>query len=366
MWWVAVLVIAHGGTAEAAPKSAAPPVGAAGAGAAATAPSSSAPASPSPSSGPAPEGSVAPPAPDATAPAPDTTTPPPTAPAAEDSNGAAEEEEEQEEEPPRKKRAKRHPARVIAAEDTDQEPESAEATETARPPIQSWRLVGPHFLLGIERITNVLGWSVTESVEVTSSNNNFGGTPTTLELKRGGTDVSFLGSGAVSPNVFGVPRLALDAMLDNGFTLGGSLSYMAVSLEHEQPVSGSVNKASVDDGSSSVFIFAPRIGVMIPASPFVGIWLRGGVSRIAVSSEANLVTSVSGEQITSTVTSTLTLVDLTLDPQLVINPVPHVGITLGALLDIGISGTQETSGAAASHDVTASSYGITGGLVAIF
>jgi hypothetical protein len=360
MWWVAALVMAHAGTAEAAPKTAAPPVGAAGA--AATAPSG-APASPTPSTVPAPDATVAPTAPDATTPAPDTTTPPPAAPAVEDGNGAAEEEEE---EPPRKKRKKRRPARVIAEEDTEEEPESAEATQTAPPPVESWRLVGPHFLLGVERITNVLSWSVTESTQVPSSSNNFGASPTTVELKRGGTDVSFLGSGAVSLNVFGVPRVALDAMLGNGFTLGGSLSYMAVSLEHEQQVSSSTDKTSVDDGSSSVFIFAPRIGVMIPASPFVGIWLRGGVSRIAVETEAHLFSSVSGQQVTSTVTSTQTLVDLTLDPQLVINPAPHVGITLGALLDIGVSGTQEFSGGGATHDVTASSYGVTGGLVAIF
>jgi hypothetical protein len=358
MWWVAVLAVAHGGTAEAAPKSAAPPVGAAGA--AATAPSG-APASPAPSTVPAPDASVAPTAPDATTPAPDTTTPPPTEPAAEDGNGAAEEDEE---EPPRKKRKKRRPARVIAAEDTEEEPESAETTPTAPPPVERWRLVGPHFLLGVERITNVLSWSVTENAQVTSANNNFGSSPTTVELKRSGTDVSFLGSGGISTNVFGVPRVALDAMLGNGFTLGGSLSYMTFDTEHE--VSDGTTKASRDDGSASVFIFAPRIGVMIPTSPFVGIWLRAGVSRIAVSSEANLFSSVSGQQVTSTVTSTQTLVDLTLDPQLVINPVPHVGITLGALLDIGVSGTFETSGTGPTQDVTASSYGVTGGLVAIF
>ena len=355
MWWGAVLVMAHGVTAEAAPKSAAPPVGAAGA--AATAPSSE-PAAPST----APDAPVAPTAPDATAPTPDTTTPAPTAPAAEDGNGAADEEEEQE--PPRKKRKKHRRARVIAAEHTEQEPESDEATEAAPPPVQTWRLVGQaRFLLGIERITNALGWSVTESAQVTSANSNFNGAPTTVELERSGTDVSFLGSGAASSNVFGVPRVALDGMLENGLTLGGSLSYMVVSAKHE--VSQGTNKVSRDDGSASVFVFAPRIGVMIPASPFVGIWLRGGISRISTSYEVPQFDTSSGAQV-ATATSTLTLVDLTLDPQLVINPVPHVGITLGALIDIGLSGSLETSGTGPTQDVTASSYGVTGGLVAIF
>lgn len=356
--WGAVLVMAYGATATAAPKTAAPQTGAAGAAAA----PSSAPALPAPSSAPAPD---APPAPDATAPAPDTTTPPPAPPAAEDDNGAAEDEDEQE--PPRKKHKKRRPARVIAAEDTEQEPES-EATETAPPPVESWRLAGqPHFLLGVERITNAVGWSVTRTETVTTFNNinnNFG-TPTTIELEQSGTDVSFLGSGEASANVFGIPRIALDGMFGNGLTLGGSLSYMVVSGKHEVADS-SATKSSLDDGSASIFIFAPRVGVMIPTSPTVAIWLRAGVSRISISRDSHPFDPQTGKQLTSTATSTDTLVDFTLDPQLVITPVPHVGITLGALIDVGVSGTAETAGTSETHDTKASSYGVTGGLVAIF
>jgi hypothetical protein len=348
--WGAVLVMAYGATAAAAPKTAAPQVGAAGA--AATAPSS-APASPAPSSSaPAPDAT----APDATAPAPDTTTPPPAPPAAEDRNGAGEEDEE-DQEPPRKKRKHRRPARVIAAEDTEEEPEGSEAPEAA-PPVETWRLVGPHFLLGVERITNALGWSVTQTETIPNFSNNFGA-PTTIELERSGTDVSFLGSGP-SPNVFGIPRVALDGMFGNGLTLGGSVSYMVVSGKHE--VADSIStKSSQDDGSASVFIFAPRVGVVIPASPFVGIWLRAGVSRISISQDGP-----NNSETGTSATFTRTLVDLTLDPQLVITPMPHVGITLGALLDVGVSGTDEVTGSTETRDVKSSSYGVTGGLVAIF
>jgi hypothetical protein len=355
--WGAVVVMAYGAAAEAAPNAAAPQVGAAGA--AATTPST-VPTAPAPSPTPVPD---APSALDAAPPAPDTTTP--ASPPADDGNAVAEEQEEQDEEPPRRKRADRRRARVLVAEPTEDEPEAPEEAEVAPSPVASFHLAGPHFLLSVERITNLLSWSVTQTEEVTDFNSEFGAAATTLELERSGTDVSFLGSGGASTNVFSIPRVAFDGMFGNGFTLGGSLSYMVVSGKHEISTGGA-NKRGLDDGSASIFVFAPRIGVMIPASPFVGVWLRGGVSRISISRDVHPFDGQSGQQLASTVTSTLTLVDITLDPQLVLSPVPHVGITLGALLDIGVSGTAEVSGSTTTQDVKASSYGVTGGLVAIF
>jgi hypothetical protein len=354
--WGAVLVMAYGATAQAAPKAA--PAGSAGSAAATAAAPSSVPAAGG-APGAATAGPVvpdAPPAPDAGVAAPETA-PPPAPPVAD--AGAKDDEDAEEEEQPRKKRKHRRGARVLRAEPIDDEEENA--PEEPAPLADPWRLVGPHFLLGVERITNVLSWSTKQTVEL-SNFNTFG--PTTIELERSGTDVSFLGSGGPSTNVFGIPRLTLDGMFGNGLTLGGSISYMTVSGKHET-VSGNANKSNVDDPTSSVFIFAPRVGVVIAASPTVGIWLRGGISRISASTDSQSVDN-SGQPLGGTVTTTLTLVDVTLDPQLIITPVPHVGITLGALLDIGASGTLEQTGSTSSMDVTASSYGITGGLVAIF
>jgi hypothetical protein len=182
--------------------------------------------------------------------------------------------------------------------------------------------------------------------------------------ERSGTDVSFLGSGGVTRNAFGVPRIALDGMFNSGLTLGGSLSYIVTSGKNESTLGGI--KSSVDAPTSSIFILAPRIGVMMPASPTVGVWLRGGITRISVSTDSPLFDPQTGAPLTGTVTSTTTLVDLTLDPQLVISPVPHVGITLGVALDIGVSGTSEISGSSVTGDIKSSSYGVTGGLVAVF
>jgi hypothetical protein len=218
--------------------------------------------------------------------------------------------------------------------------------------------------LGVERVTNLLSWSMTESVPVTTSSFNGFPSTTNVDLERSGTDVSFLGSGGASQNVFGLPRVAIDGMFSNGLTLGGSISYMVTSGKSES--TNGTGKASSEDPTVSVFIFAPRVGVVIPASPYVGVWLRGGISRISASTDVPQTDPQTGASVGGTQTSTVTLVDLTLDPQLVITPVPHVGITLGALLDIGVSGTGETTGSTTTTDVKASSYGVSGGLVAIF
>ena len=244
-------------------------------------------------------------------------------------------QEEEEEERSREERG--HVRRV--RERRDEEP----GEERAEP----WKIVGSHFILSVERVTNVQSWSFSASAQG-------------AEVERSGTDVSFLSSGN-SPNVFGIPRVAFDGMLSNGLTLGGSLSYLVTSGKTESKNNGNT-LGSADTPTDSIFVIAPRIGVVIPASETVGLWLRGGISRIAMSSKT---TGSVGTSIVD-VKTTVTLVDFTLDPQLLICPVPHVGVTLGALLDIGLSGSRETDGSDSNSDIKASSYGVTAGLVAMF
>jgi len=225
---------------------------------------------------------------------------------------------------------------------------------------EPWQLVAPHFLVGVERITNWLAWDESETFQLSPQS---GGGTKNAETLSSGTDVSFLGSGAPSRNVFGVPRLAFDGMFASGFTLGGSLSYMTVSGKTQAPT-GTGGQLVRDDPTSSIFVLAARAGVVLPASKLVGIWLRGGFSRISRSTDFKIADP--GVGITTTIVTTSTLVNVTLDPQLIINPFPHVGITFGALLDIPLGGSVESTSFAATHDLTASSYGATSGLLAIF
>ena len=368
-WGVVIGAVLGVGTAQAAPKtSGAPAVNGAG-GAPAVAPSSSVPApppsNPARAAGSAAPEAVVPSAPaDATPPAAPDAAPPPAA-AKPDLEGQDEQDEEDEEREARRKARKRRHQKAQYAEELETE-DASPVPVVARAP-ETWRLAGPHFMLSAERVTNALSWS--ETTTLPSGNGNGNGTSTSIELKRSGTDVSFLGSGT-SYNLFGVPRIGFDGMFANGVTLGGSLSYLVTSGEHESPL-GTTQKVTQEDPTTSIFVFAPRVGVMLPATPKVGVWLRGGISRISRSIESKDIDPQTGAQLTTT--STTTLVNVTLDPQLVISPVPHVGLTVGALLDIGVSGSAEYSYSGTnsavtsmSNDTTASSYGVTGGLVAIF
>ncbi|MES1186717.1 MAG: hypothetical protein ABUL60_23080 [Myxococcales bacterium] len=356
--WGAAMMLAAAAT-PAAPKSGAQTAnGAAGAGAT---PAGSAPATtptgsaagttptPTPSassSALAPPAEAPPPTVDGVNGAPEAVPTPPAASAAQP-DSAEDEEEEAEREAARKKRKRRRQRELEAAAEREEE-ESQAPSPPVTPPGKRWHLMGSHVLLSAERMSSVLSWSSTSG----------------SSFERSGTDVSFLGSGGVTRNAFGVPRIALDGMFNSGLTLGGSLSYIVASGKNES-TTGAI-KNSMDEPTSSVFILAPRIGVMIPASPKVGVWLRGGITRISVSTDSPTFDPQTGAALTGSVTSTNTLVDLALDPQLVISPVPHVGIALGVALDIGLSGTSEVSGSSFTQDIKASSYGVTGGLVAIF
>jgi hypothetical protein len=375
MSWAAV--------AQTAPKTAAEQAPGTG-GARAAAPSSTAAASSTPpaTAGAGPTAPVVPPVapPDTTAPAaPEAQALPPEPPA---SDADLEPEETQAEraaaerlEARRKRRLRRQ--RLLEAEEEREDRELAreerepggEATETAaeRPRHDAWRLIGPHFLLGVERVTSVLAWNTTRTVEVTTQTSNGFPTTSSIELAESGTDVSFLGAGGTSVNVFALPRVALDGMLASGLTLGGSLSYV-VSSGEEDFIIANGGKVKIEDPTRSVFVLAPRIGFMFQASSIVGVWLRGGVSRISASTESRpIASSTTGQQSEQIVKSTATLVDLTFDPQLVIAPLPHVGFTLGGVLDIGVGGSIESTNGTTTQtrDIKQSSYGLTAGLVAI-
>ncbi len=325
-----------------------------------------------PAAGPQAEAAPAPPPVDSAAPAPV----PPVEPAATvpvpDSGANAKDEDEgaDEDEQPRRKK-KRGRGRWRDGDDSassreGSEDESEDASPSLGDPLQ---LGGTRFIVSVERATSVLAWAGTTTITNTSFNQFGDPTTSDQEVESSGTDVSFLG-GNTENNPFAIPRVAFDAMLNSGLTLGGSLTYLTSSSKAEIPSDlDPTVKTTVDGPTRSTFILSPRIGVMLKASPTVGIWLRGGITRVSVTSETKRsIDDVDGTREVTT-TGTGTFVNVSLDPQLVLMPVPHVGITLGAAVDIGASGTYkfETSGSPSQEvDQTLSSYGATAGLVAIF
>lgn len=218
------------------------------------------------------------------------------------------------------------------------------------------RVSGSHFILSIERITSIFGWSET----LTASTTDFNGDEITTEVESSGTGVSLLSAGTVNENVLAIPRVGFDGAFANGFTLGGALGYMKTGSEVVSTRAGGGASETTKNPTVEVLLFAPRLGVIIPASPSVGIWLRGGITRLSVNFDNE------GNQAYSS--STLTLVDLTLDPQIVVSPVAHVGLMFGATVDIGLSGKVERTfdSTTVERETSMSSYGVSAGLAAIF
>jgi hypothetical protein len=287
-------------------------------------------------------------------------------PVAEAAPASPEVDEDTDEETPRRKKSKKRRHHI------EDEQEEEEGDEVDEPPVKSggsdWKLRGPHFILGAERLTSILSWSQTSTTTGTFTDPNTGNSfSSSVESEESGTDVSLLGAGGFIDNPFSIPRVGFDYMFGSGFTLGGSLGYMVTSGKSEDKDSEGMARTR-DRPTVDIFLFAPRIGMFIAASPKLGIWLRGGITRLALSSESES-SSFDGGTIKSTYT--LTLVDATLDPQLVFTPVPRVGITVGPTLDIGLSGSVERTGngsvsSSTDTEFNASSYGVTAGLVALF
>lgn len=246
----------------------------------------------------------------------------------------------------------------LEREEGDLETDSEQTDAVARS-AEGWSLQGPHFVLAVERLTSVLAWS---SVGKASSSSS-GAQSTEVEVS--GTDVAFLGAGGAGRTVSGVPRLAFDAVLNVGFTIGGSLSYVA-STDAKTSVAG-VDSTSTSLPDQSVLLFAPRMGVLLRPSHNVGVWLRGGITRI--STDETVVAVFPGGDVMRQQLSA-TLWHLSLDPQLVLIPAPRVAITIATIMDIGLPGTVEhrsgSGDAIFETEIQSSAYGVSAGLAAIF
>jgi len=240
--------------------------------------------------------------------------------------------------------------------------------EGEKPPHASWRVLDTRFIVSAERLTTITGWSTTESISTTTSTNGFTNNTSTIELSSSGTDVSFLGTGELK-NLYAVPRLGFDGVIGDGFTLGGSLSYAAQTGKADEPGAGAGSTTSVDQPTITTFVFAPRAGFLFEASPGIAIWLRGGMTRVSQAIDNNSNNTNTNLSSSIRTSETVTVLAVTAEPMLVFTPVPHVGITLGGTLDIGVSGSDEISIAdntSQSYDFKASSYGVSAGIAALF
>jgi len=188
--------------------------------------------------------------------------------------------------------------------------------------------LGDHgtFAIGVDRIFGYT--SYTESYDNTSTT----GARTSYEHTT--SNFALLGR-AQSLTVAQVPRLSFDVFLGPGISLGGSIMYDHYSSSSKTAGIESPNKPSV-----GLWLFSPRVGFAHMFTPQIGIWPRAGVMYTHLSSDSSY-TDINGAQLTANTSAGALF--YTMDVNLVITPVPHVGFTVGPTLDYLLSMSQSST-----------------------
>ena len=171
-----------------------------------------------------------------------------------------------------------------------------------------------------------------------------------------------------------VPRLAIDAFVTDGLSVGGSLVYLRRTGEEESKISGGGQSSSnsEDLDTDSLFLIAPRIGFALPIGEGAWFWPRGGLTYTRISTESE---HEDGNGDSYTVTDTVGFMDMTLEANVVLSPIDQFGFLLGAFYDVPLGGSSDTDYDPSSYepdtnspdpDVKISAYGLQAGIVGWF
>ena len=208
---------------------------------------------------------------------------------------------------------------------TYDEPLSDEAER--EPP---WRANQPGVVLGAERLTGFYYWNLEPE-----SGSGLSGTTFNLLFTRDG---GYANVGVSGPS----PRLSLDGVLGPGVTVGGTIGFSSNNVD-----------LGGEEVTFSALVLNPRVGYIASPNETISLWPRLGISySIQWISDSN--TDVS-----------LRILALAIDPMLVIHPMPHIGILLGPVFEVSLSGTVESDTSTASNDFSTLTAGLAAG-VAIF
>lgn len=174
-----------------------------------------------------------------------------------------------------------------------------------------------------------------------------------LEFDESRTQFSLLWNNAVvggqaSINPYAVPRLALDYVVVDNVTIGGTLGYASVAGERDVK-----NGGDVDFETATLFAISPRAGYILRFNDTVGMWLRGGLTYYSVGQDD--VGSASG-------------FGINLEPGFIFTPLPNTGITVMPSLDLPITGSynDDTPGGNDDGKYTVRNFGVNAGLFVYF
>ena len=159
-----------------------------------------------------------------------------------------------------------------------------------------------------------------------------------------------------------IPRLSFDVFYGTGISLGVSAMY-----EHYSTGQKTNGISSPDKPTDGIWLFSPRVGFGHMFSPHFGIWPRVGVTYAHDSLSALYTDLNTGASVTTTTSTSEWYISI--DANLVLVPVPHVGFTLGPTYDHLLS--ENVSATPTQAPTTPSTYsahalGIQAGLLAWF
>ena len=163
----------------------------------------------------------------------------------------------------------------------------------------------------------------------------FTGNKQSIELNGNESDVTFttfglLWNAPASP--MNLPRVGLDYMVVDNVSVGGNLGYVSTSIDTDGP----------GDDDATGFLFAPRAGYLLGIGESVGIWARGGFTYYSLQDPDTSQFALNAEL------------------QFAIAPTPGLAITVGPLIDFGLTGSRDVGSEEA--DFTDRNYGVVAGL----
>jgi hypothetical protein len=228
---------------------------------------------------------------------------------------------------------------------------AAVATALAEP---SNDLTNATVIVGLERVVSLFTY---ESVSTTPNGSSTSQTETVTSI---GTFAS--APGGASDAFAVVPRLAVDGVLAEHFTLGGA-AWIFTDLN------SSVSSAGMSqDGSKRTFGgIAARAGYILPITDSVAFWPRAGVEYATVS-RPGVSETVGGTTLNEGGTS-VNQFAVDLEGNLVVTPFRHLGFDIDFFGSIPVSGgtsVDEGGGVTANSSLAETVVGLTAGILGWF
>lgn len=168
----------------------------------------------------------------------------------------------------------------------------------------------------------------------------------------------FLGDEPALGTVHTIPRVAFDAVIVKGFTVGGSFA-IALGLSRKQTDetirndNGVTTTVETRPPRETIVGFAPRFGYIIPFTQAFGMWPRLGLGVYSRSTKQDIVNNQN--TVIGTQTDSDTVLSLDLDPQFVLTPLEHVFFHFGPIFNIPLTGSRSSEDARGPNTTTATS-----------